>query len=395
MGFWAKSRVASAVFTLMLLYGDSASAQVTPAAGSTPPDDTPRIGIGMTLWPSFTLQTEPNITDAAGNSVNRSSFDVGRAYINVTGQLSHIIAFRITPDITRESGLLSLAPGSTVSNDSLVFRIKYAYAQFNLDDWMARGSWVRMGIQQTPWVDFEEGIYRYRFQGTVFVERVPLPTVMSSSDAGISFRYNFASNYGDVHFGVYNGENYQRTETNNQKGFEFRGSLRPLAGGKPIFRGFRAHLVYYNDAYVSDGERQRVMGNVTYEHKFVNAGFDYLDADDQALPTTANIPANGYSIWATPRYPFENGSSWEALIRYDHWTPNTTDALAPASTAPVFGSTRFSDQHQNRTIFGIAYWFPHQGNVSAAILIDYDAQSFDNITAPETKAVSIHGLLNF
>jgi hypothetical protein len=395
MVFSVKSRVAGAAFTLMLLCGSGAGAQVTPAAGYTPPDDTPRINVGMTLWPSYTLQTEPNITDAAGNSVNRSAFDVGRAYINVTGQLSHIIAFRITPDITRESGLLSLAPGSTVPNDSLVFRIKYAYGQFNLDDWVARGSWIRLGIQQTPWVDFEEGIYRYRFQGTVFAERVPLPTVMSSSDAGISFRYNFASNYGDVHFGVYNGENYQRTETNNQKGFEFRGSVRPFAAGMPILRGLRAHLVYYNDAYVSDGERTRVMGNLTYEHKFVNAGFDYLDADDQALPTTANIPANGYSIWATPRYPFENGSSWEALIRYDHWTPNGTDTLAPASSAPVFGSTLLSDQHQNRTIFGVAYWFPHQGNVSAAILIDYDAQSFDNITTPETKAVSIHGLLNF
>jgi hypothetical protein len=379
----------------MLLYGAGADAQVTPAAGSTPPDDTPRINLGMTLWPSYTVQTDPNITDAAGNSVNRSAFDVGRAYINITGQLSHIIAFRITPDITRESGLLSLQPGNTVSNDSLVFRIKYAYGQFNLDDWMARGSWIRLGIQQTPWVDFEEGIYRYRFQGTVFAERVPLPTVMSSSDAGISFRYNFAADYGDVHFGIYNGENYQRTETNNQKGFEFRGSLRPFAAGTPVMRGLRAHLVYYNDAYVSEGERRRVMGNVTYEHKFLNAGFDYLDADDQSLPTTANIPANGYSIWATPRYPFENGSSWEALIRYDHWTPNSTDALAPASTAPLFGSTLLSDQHQNRTIFGIAYWFPHQGNVSAAILIDYDAQSFNNITAPETKAVSVHGLLNF
>jgi len=395
MVFSGKSKVVAALFTWMLLSASGAGAQVTPAAGYTPPDDTPRINVGVTLWPSFTLQTEPNITDAAGNSVNRSAFDVGRAYINLTGQLSHIIAFRLTPDITRESGLLSLQPGNSVPNDSLVFRIKYAYGQFNLDDWMARGSWIRLGIQQTPWVDFEEGIYRYRFQGTVFAERVPLPTVMSSSDAGVSFRYNFAANYGDVHFGFYNGENYQRTETNNQKGFEFRGSVRPFAAGMPILRGLRAHLVYYNDAYVSDGERKRVMGNLTYEHKFVNAGFDYLDADDQALPTTANIPADGYSIWFTPKYPFENGSSWEALIRYDHWTPNGTDALAPASTAPVFGSTLLSDQHQNRTIFGIAYWFPHQGNVSAAILLDYDAQSFDNITTPESKAVSIHGLLNF
>ena len=113
--------------------------------------------------------------------------------------------------------MLTLGTGNSVSSDSLVFRIKYAYAQFNLDDWMTRGSWARLGIQQTPWVDFEEGIYRYRFQGTVFAERIPLPTTMTSSDAGASFHYNFPSNYGDVHVGVYNGENYQRVEVNDQK----------------------------------------------------------------------------------------------------------------------------------------------------------------------------------
>ena len=130
-----------------------ALAQVTPAAGYVPPDDTPSLRVGMTLYPLFNLQTEPEVVDAAGNSVHRNAFDVGRAYINITGQLSHIVAFRITPDIVRESGLVS----SAVTNDSLVFRIKYAYAQFNLDDWMARGSWVRLGIQQTPWVTSTKG----------------------------------------------------------------------------------------------------------------------------------------------------------------------------------------------------------------------------------------------
>ena len=37
---------------------------------------------------------------------------------------------------------------------SYVFRLKYAFAQFNLDDWMTRGSWARFGMQQTPWIDF-------------------------------------------------------------------------------------------------------------------------------------------------------------------------------------------------------------------------------------------------
>jgi hypothetical protein len=54
-----------------------------------------------------------------------------------------------------------------------------------------------------------------------------------------------------------------------------------------------------------------------------------------------------------------------------------------------------NDQRQNRTIIGVSYWFPHQGNVSTAILIDYDGQKFDNITTAPTKSISVHGLLNF
>ena len=370
-------------------------AQVTPAEGYTPPDDTPSIRVGMTLFPTYTYQTDPKITDADGNTVNKNSFDVARSYINITGNLSHIVAFRITPDITRESGLLSLGSGSSVSSDSLVFRIKYAYAQFNLDDWMTKGSWARLGIQQTPWVDFEEGIYRYRFQGTVFAERIPLPTTMTSSDAGVSFHYNVPSNYGDFHVGVYNGENYQKVEVNNQKAIELRGTVRPFATSLPVLRGLRAHLVYYDDHYASNDERRRVMGNVTFEHRYLNAGFDYLSAKDQTSATAADVSSNGYSIWATPRIPAATGASWEGLLRYDHFTPNTSTAFAPASTSPSPGATLFNDQKQNRTIVGVAYWFPHQGSVSAAILVDYDGQSFDNITTKPTRSVVIHGLLNF
>ena len=36
-----------------------------------------------------------------------------------------------------------------------------------------------------------------------------------------------------------------------------------------------------------------------------------------------------------------------------------------------------------------------QGNVTAALLVDYDAQLFENVTAPETKTVAVHALVNF
>jgi hypothetical protein len=380
---------------LISTFATAASAQVTPAAGYTPPDDTPSIRVGVTLFPLYTYQTTPEATDADGNSINRSSFDVARAYINITGQISHLISFRITPDITRESALLTLPTGGTVSSDSLVYRIKYAYAQFNLDDWMTKGSWARIGIQQTPWVDFDEGIYRYRFQGTTFAERLPLLTTMTSADAGASFHYNLPDNYGDFHVGVYNGENYQRVEVNNDKAFEFRGTVRPFAKQAPVLRGLRAHLVYYNDAYVGSDVRERVMGNLTFEHQFVNGEFDYLKAKDKTQATAAEVDSQGWAFWVTPKKPLANGASLEALIRYDHFIPNTASIVAPASTSPLPGSILLSDQQQNRWIYGAAYWFPHQGGVTTAIMLDYDGQVFNNITTAPVHAVTLHGLINF
>ena len=246
-------------------------AQVTPAAGYTPPDDTPSIRVGATIFADFTVQQQPKVKDAEGDDVTLNSFNVARSYINITGNISHLIAFRITPDITRESGV-----GSSL-NGSLTFRLKYAYAQFNLDDWMTKGSWLRFGQQQTPWVDFMEGIYRYRFQGQIFAER---DGFLSSSDVGASFHYSLPSNFGDIHTGVYNGESYTQPELNQEKGFMIRGTLRPLPMSSAL-RGLRITGFWDQDAYLKGEDRQRGIINATYEHQYVNASFEYLSAKDQ------------------------------------------------------------------------------------------------------------------
>ena len=191
--FWL---VAALVLAAVTAGGASASAQVAPAAGSTPPDDTPSIKVGATLYADYTYQQTPQATDTDGNLYHPSSFNVSRSYVNITGNVSHIVAFRITPDVARETGA-----GSSL-NGSYTFRIKYAFAQINLDEWMTKGSWARIGIQQTPWLDFAEGIYRYRFQGTMFAER---EGYFASADAGASFHYSLPANYGDIHVGIFNG----------------------------------------------------------------------------------------------------------------------------------------------------------------------------------------------
>jgi hypothetical protein len=353
----------------LLIAPATAVAQVTPAAGYTPPDDTPAIRVGVTLFADYTVQQSPKVKDADGNEVTSNLFNIARAYLNITGNISHRIAFRITPDIVREGGT-----GSSL-NGSDTFRLKYAYMQFNLDDWLNQGrtgSWIRFGMQQTPWVDFMETVYRYRFQGNIFEDR---EAYLSSSDVGASFHYNFGGNYGDVHTGIYNGETYSKPEANDQKGFMTRATVRPLPMSA-VLRGLRLTGFYDNDAYVKNAERSRGIVGVTFEHKYLNASFDYLAATDQTSATKTPVDSHGYSVWATPRAP--NGL--EGLFRYDWLEPDTD----------VSGK-------KGRFIGGVAYWFPHQGNVSTSLLLDYEEVTFSDFATPQPtqRRYALHGLVNF
>src|SRR5258708_1864833 len=212
------------------LFGSLAvNAQTPPAPPAPAPADAPSIKIGATIFADFTYVAAPASKDSDGNTIHPDSFNVSRAYLNVTGQLNHYLSFRITPDIARETG-----SGSSL-NGSQTFRLKYAFAQLNLDDWTTKGSWVRLGLQQTPLLDYTESIYRYRFQGGMFIEREGFIT---SSDAGLSGHYNFAGDYGDIHAGIYNGEGYSKAEANNQKALQIRATVRPLPRF-PLAKGLR------------------------------------------------------------------------------------------------------------------------------------------------------------
>ena len=369
------SRSVGRLFAAMwLLASAPAFAQVTPAAGYIPPDDTPSVRVGVTLFGDFSVVQAPKITDADGNRVTPSAFTNARAYVNVTGNISHVVAFRITPDIARETGTGSSLAGS------YTYRLKYAYAQFNLDEWMnpgRTGTWARLGMQQTPWVDFIDNVYRYRFQGTTFEDR---EAILSSSDVGATLRYVLPGNYGDIHGGIYNGDNYNRADPNDQKALMVRGTFRPLRS-HPVLRGVRLTGFYDHDAYVKNAERRRGIFGVTFEHPYVNVGANYLSTADQTRIINPKLDSHGFSAWATPKTP--KGFGWEGLLRYDH-------LIQDQASTTIEGK-------RDRTIAGLAYWFPRQGSVSAAMLLDYEHvtnRSYAPVR-PDERRWALHALVNF
>ena len=93
----------------------------------------PSIKVGATIFADYTYQTDPKGTDADGNTSRPTLQRRARVHQRHRQHLAPI-SFRITPDIARETRYRQFA------QRQLTFRLKYAYGQFNFDDWMTRGS---------------------------------------------------------------------------------------------------------------------------------------------------------------------------------------------------------------------------------------------------------------
>ena len=360
------SRRLAGVFLTAGLAAPAPCAAQAPPAGAAPAD-TPSVKVGVLLFADYTTQQQPKIQDADGNNVTLSAFQIGRSYINVTGNVTRNISFRVTPDIARETGV-----GSSL-NGSYTFRLKFAYAQWNLEDHLTKGSFARFGIQPTPWVEFIDSVYRYRFQGATLEDREGF---LPSADVGASFHASLPGDYGDVHAAVFNGETYARPEVNDQKSVQLRGTIRPLPS-QPALRGLRLTGFWDHDAYVKRADRRRAIVGVTFEHPHLNAGFNYLAATDQTSVKETTLHRRAWSAFVTPRTAW----GWEGLFRIDHLEPNTA----------VSGQTKL------RTIAGIAYWFAHQGSVASALLFDVDNTTFSGFspTQPTQRKIGVHALVSF
>jgi hypothetical protein len=236
------------------------------------------------------------------------------------------VRFRVTPDIRR-------ATSDTTLSGSLIFRIKYAFVE--LDNLKTARSWLRFGAHQTPWLDFEEGINRYRVQGTMFSERESL--IPGSSDFGVGY-FTPLGKYIDIQTGVYNGEGYAQTDLSKQKSLQGRLTLRPLAG-RGFANGFRLSGFYSGGWYAADRPRRLGIVMGSFEQTHLVTTLQYLKATDSPNPIAPrDIPRSGASGFIEIRQGMQG---WAGLARLDHFDPDR--ALANNS--------------QQRIIAGGAYWF--------------------------------------
>jgi hypothetical protein len=304
---------------LTALFAGPAFGQSQPAPTPPPPPappDYPIVRVGVLSYLQYDAELK--------NRDDYNNFDVTRAYLNINAQVSKNVRFRFTPDIRRiNDGSLS---------GSLVLRVKYAFAQF---DNITPRAWVRLGAHQTPWLDFEEGINRYRVQGTMFSEREAL--IPGSSDFGASYFTPLPGGYGEVHAGIYNGEGFGQPEANKYKSVQMRGTVRPLPRGG-VISGLRVSGFYNAGWYAANRPRRLGIVMGSFEHKHVVGTLQALKATERPTPLPVNVERPGWSAFVEPR---QGPSGLAGILRYDSLDPD--DSIAGNA--------------QNRVIAGGAYWF--------------------------------------
>jgi hypothetical protein len=326
---------------LLLALWTAPSFAQTPASPTPPPaqPEYPVVRIGMVSYLQYAAELE--------NRDKYNAFDVTRAYLNINAQVSSNVRFRFTPDVRRATD------GSLAG--TLTVRVKYAFAQF--DNVTPRG-WIRLGMHQTPWLDFEESINRYRVQGTMFSEREGL--IPGSADFGAGYFTPLPKGYGEIQAGVYNGEGYALAEANKYKSVQSRITVRPLTG-RGIWNGLRVSGSYNAGWYAADRPRRLGIVMGSFEHPNVVATVQHVAATENPVPGAAsNTERSGNSAFVEVR---QGVSGWAGLARVDLFDPNTS----------------VTSNSLRRAIAGGGYWFvwprSRVGLVATNEQVRYDARA--------------------
>lgn len=249
-----------------------------------------------------------------------------RAYININKEVTPWFKARITPDLYSDA------------TNGYVVRMKYAYADFLAPDMgLLTDTDIRVGLEQTPWIDFEEALNGYRMQSTMFQDKRGL---LTSSDAGVSIlgniggklskdqiaevgNKNYGGRYGSYYIGVYNGGGYSKTtDANQNKSVQGRVSIRPLPDALPGLQ-----LTYFgisgkgNTAAEPDWNNNTVF--LSYQHRyFVASGESY--SGKGSLSGSDSNSKSGYSLFGKVVLPMYEKVS--LFGRYDSLDPNTDSA---------------------------------------------------------------------
>ena len=314
------------------------------------------VDIGVTVYLDATSNTGTSYTGAPQNGVSNSTannnksladgFHFTRTYLNVRKYFDNGDQIRMTLDQMVDniggkscSGQGNNTGGGGVCNEAAPYGlsgfsgngrnstfIKYAFYDHNFLDSQPEALHVRFGQHQTPWIEYEEHRWTYRY---LFPTMIDQQNADTSSDLGVSLMGKLLDKRVDYHLAFQEGEGYQTSP--DSRGFAWRGrlSVEPIPGVIVSAYGTDER----NRAGIEGFNPQRYLGNVEFydptNDRFKVQG-QFLWADDG---TDMGAKGRGVTAVNVPGVYNPNGG----------FGPNDTPVTLGGTAGPTTGGPRFKN----------------------------------------------------
>ena len=313
------------------------------------------ISIGGVYYLKYQAGQENNKAD------NYNRFTVSRGYLTVKKEVNDFITSRLTLDTHQDD------------EGDMKVRVKYIYADFKLPEFVfITAPHAEFGLVHRPWLDFEEHLNYYRMIDKMFMERID---IFNSADFGFTFAGYFGGEmdkdyqktvnkkypgrYGSFAVGIYNGGGYHAEESNQNKTFETRLTVRPVPD---VIPGLQISELIMIGKGNGSGTLDDIEGwntyatMLSYEHRMLTMTGPYVSGfGNKKGGWSEDDNYSGYSFFAEGK-PLKN---WRIVGRYDFFDKEDPAADKTAET---------------RIAGGLGYDFGHQN----ILIFDYEVLSYEN-----------------
>lgn len=265
--------------------------------------------------------------DTQGPKDDFNEFNIDRIYVGLNWKVGEKARLRYT----LEGGDLREA-----GKENFEVTTKHFYLE--VKDVLYRSSYLRLGQADLPWVPYEEALWGYRFQGTVFPDR---SGYLTSTDLGMVLGGEIPKGRGSWQFALVNGEGWKKKEIGKHKDVHLRLTVNP-----PASAGFWKN--FFVAGFFSTGTYDGVSSGPTSRHRRIaQMGYkaagritfvgEYLWASDPSSEMKSRHPSlasragqesegRGYSLFGVLNFsalsPESAAARWEFILRLDHLDPD-------------------------------------------------------------------------
>ena len=289
-----------------------------------------------------------------------NDFDVTRFYFTVESDLQDRVSMKMTTDMYPR---VKSSDGKDSTEGDYEVRLKHGFLTFK--DYPFKDLNILFGQADLPWVPYEEDLWGYRVQGTIFPDREGL---LTSTDLGIGVKGKLFNEILDLHLALVNGEGWNDPEQNKYKDFQGRLTFRPFKG-KEYLEDLTLSLFGVVGNYDKDEDRNRFISQIAFKKKdFATLAGEYLRARDprgkraKKEPSLEGISGNttgeGFGIFGVVNSNiFGLTNKFDLFGRFDSFDPDED----------------ISNNSHKRYIYGIAY----KWNKNLTLLINNQREDFD------------------